>query len=113
MTTDYSKMSDFEINKRVLEVKSGLKALSYAHNVDKRSAGIVDFNDNYHWFDFCNSWADAGNILERNFITITPLVDINMWEAFSPFKVGEFRAISKSPLHAAMIVFLRMNEDKE
>lgn len=110
MTTDYSKMSDFGINKRVLEIKSGLKALNYAHNADKRSAGVVDINDNYHWFDFCNSWADAGPIIEKNQISLDAIYEGGpRWLSFAG-EDSEFRQTDKNPLRTAMIVFLMMQE---
>lgn len=66
---NYTKMSDFEINHKVLAITSEVKPLGYAHNADKRSAGVVKSNE-YHWYDFCNSWADAGPIIAANKISL-------------------------------------------
>lgn len=119
---NYTQMTDFEINRRVLAIKSGIKPLSYSHDADKRSAGIVDVNKNYHWFDFCNSWADAGPIIERNSIGIEKEVSIccdlcndlyetGNWEATHATR--DFFFSHKNPLRAAMVVFLMMQEKND
>ncbi|NQE76653.1 phage protein NinX family protein [Pantoea ananatis] len=112
---NYSEMSDFEINKRVLEIKSGIRPIGYAHHADKRSAAIVDVNNNYHWYDFCNSWADAGPIIQKNNISI--LID-DTTQKWSSASVQDFTNVSaykfgnchENPLRAAMIVFLMMRD---
>lgn len=113
---DYSKLSDFEINKQVLAIKSGIKPLGYSHNADERSAGLVDVSGNYHWFDFCNNAADAWPIIEKHGITLA--FDGSDWWATSDacwvdgceWQIeGE---ISRKPLRAAMICYLMMQESE-
>ena len=122
---DYSKLSDFEINKRVLALKSEIKPLAYPHNADERSAGMVDINGAYHWFDFCNNPAKAWPILFKNLIGIEPLYQFDdedeetsggihpdgEWEACHVRNNGiAFRSEHCNPLRAAMIVYLMMQE---
>jgi hypothetical protein len=115
--TDYSKMSDFEINEAVLKIKSELKPLGFAHDADKRSAGVTDINGRYHWFDFCNSWADAGPIILKNRISVifdgsdteNPGEKFEWCGAISDCHKHQVPYLS-NPLRAAMIVFLMMNE---
>lgn len=108
---DYSKMSDFEINKRVLEAKSGFSALSYPHDADKRSCGHKDINGNYHWFDFCNDPADAWPIITGNMIALIPssLKD-GRWAAQA--EDWDYAHSSEKPLRAAMIVYLQLQDAK-
>lgn len=111
---NYSDMSDFEINRKVLEITLGVKPLGYAHNADKRSAGMVKSNQ-YHWYDYCNSWADAGPIIQEKYLSIEcdDMFDVPMpssyWKAYNP-KGSHYT--DNNPLRAAMIVFLMMQEGK-
>lgn len=104
----YDKMSDFEINKKVLEIKSGMRPIGYAHHADKRSAAIVDVNNKHHWYDFCNSWEDAGPIIQKNRIHLNPL-GVSDWCATT--ECDSFEQINNNPLRAAMIVFLMVQEE--
>ncbi|CAM7015655.1 DUF2591 domain-containing protein [Leclercia adecarboxylata] len=111
---DYSKLSDFEINRRVFEAKSGLPTLGYPHNSDKRSCGHKDINGNYQWFDFCNNAADAWQIIAKHQISVCAYHRANpgmkresWWEADI---FAEFITRDDNPLRAAMIVFLKMQE---
>lgn len=117
---DYSKLSDFEINKLVFERKTSLAALSYPHSADKRSCGHKDINDIYHWFDFCNNPVDAWPIITGNGISLYH--DNGNWQAEMTYyaPVGAFGTDEtcskfvddKNPLRAAMILFLMMQEAK-
>ncbi|NNS07310.1 phage protein NinX family protein [Erwinia sp. JH02] len=102
---DYSKLSDFEINKRVLAIKSGIKPLGYAHNTD--AWPII----NYQWFDFCNNAADAWPIIMGNRITLMPASKGDKWmaQAFD----HAIADVSTNPLRSAMIVFLMMQGDEQ
>ena len=124
MSTDYSKMSDFEINKLVFKNKTALSALSYPHSADKRSCGHKDINNIYHWFDFCNNPADAWPIIVANKISIVSLD--NKWIAAPVdtvidgitgdsevcFYASSDSVVDVNPLRAAMIVFLMMQDSK-
>ncbi|EOU9618887.1 phage protein NinX family protein [Klebsiella aerogenes] len=107
---DYSKLSDFEINKRVFESKTSLAALSYPHSADKRSCGHKDINDIYQWFDFCNNPADAWPIITSNRIGIVPGTATDKWAAHHGN--WDIAIADVKPLRAAMIVFLMMQEAK-
>lgn len=119
---NYTEMSDFEINKAVA-VALGGKATT-----DNMGMAIYDMGDNpplvvsqfmHSKGDFlpCNSWADAGQIIEKNGISITKF-DHGMWLASSDaywvdgdeWQIGG--EASQNPLRAAMIVFLMMQESK-
>lgn len=112
---DYSKLSDFEINKLVFERKTALAALSYPHSADKRSCGHKDLNNIYHWFDFCNKPADAWPIILSNRISMiwdcSEDANSEWWNAVDQFDECRIQYQS-NPLRAAMIVFLMMQESK-
>ncbi|HBQ5904010.1 TPA: DUF2591 family protein [Klebsiella pneumoniae subsp. pneumoniae] len=115
---DYSKLSDFEINKLVFERKTALAALSYPHSADKRSCGHKDINNIYHWFDFCNKPADAWPIISSHHISIIYVEALSKWCAGNPYWVDgcewqlDIDVVDENPLRAAMIVFLMMQESK-
>ena len=99
MSTDYSKMSDFEINWKVA-FHIGLRT------VEKAESG--DFNP-------CNNPADAWPIIADNGISLECII-VNRHEKTwrSQFKTAyvKHRVNHKNPLRAAMIVFLLMQESK-
>ena len=66
---DYSKLSDYEINKRVFMSITGAKPLGYPHNADGRSVGN-ESNGEYRWYDYCNNPADAWPIILKHRISI-------------------------------------------
>lgn len=118
---NYAKMSDFEINRKVLAITSGAKPLGYAHDADKRSAGIVKSNE-YRWYDYCNSWADAGPIIQKESICLEKDTDRCCDDCMEVFERDTWQAShcteniwynDKNPLRAAMIVFLMMQENKD
>ena len=121
---NYEDMSDFEINNCVAKVL-GLDIKEY----QDRSGSMVWFTiknkDGNNYFDyidykdFCNKPEDAWPIITENKISI-------MFDSTDTRYEGEYHewcdAISScqkfgiqhqsNPLRAAMIVFLKMNEDK-
>lgn len=105
---NYAEMSDFEINQQVGNV-SGLATVS--EPVFKQ----VIRNSNGKEFDPCNSWADAGQIIQSNYLSIEcdDMFDVPMpssyWKAYNP-KGNHYT--DENPLRAAMIVFLMMQEEK-
>lgn len=112
---DYASMSDFEINRRVLEIMCGFKVLGYAHSADGRSAGYrSNSGDSHHWVDYCNNPAEAWPIITENRIGIIPAPDAGKWKSAhrevgkddTPYHFTQ----SDNPLRAAMIVFLMMKE---
>lgn len=121
---DYSKLSDFEINKRVANELKKYTPLNYPHDADKRSVGALCSDDTYCWYDYCNKPADAWPIIVKNLIEISPdyefsdekeefLNPTGIWSARLITASGSFkRCEEENPLRAAMTVFLMMQEEK-
>lgn len=104
---DYSALQDEEINIKVGEIQ-GWNAF-YLHQ-DKS----VTFRDDKGRIkgrkNYCNNPADAFPIIEANRISIRNRYEGD-WKAENEW--GESRShISRSPLRAAMVVFLMMQEGK-
>lgn len=104
--TDYSKMSDFDINKAVAEL----------HGYDTKPIqffalqGLSKVRTTERFFDYCKSWADAGPIIEKEKISL--IFGFSHWDAMS--EAGEsLQAEEVNPLRAAMIVFLMMKEQAD
>lgn len=95
--TDYSKMSDFEINEAV-----SMTMLKESENPDAKYVAIGNY---------CNDPADAWSIVVENKISIDHLGK-EIWgaKAFVPNGEPRPRYAEKNPLRAAMIVFLMMKE---
>lgn len=120
MSTDYSKMSDFEINKLVA-IATGHKQLG---SLGWRGLKDGEFNEvmvrgplKIGGFDPCNNPADAWSIIVGNNIDI--IQDNGQGCALATNSViqmfqGDEVHISQdeNPLRAAMIVFLTMQESK-
>ena len=117
--TDYSKMSDFEINRTVGEIalkgRWSCKPGTGGNDTESWYYGSVDtFVTPYAELpDYCNSWADAGPIAERHFIS-TQFMNGNWMASVNPSHETGFRAAcfieKKNPCRAICIVFLMMNE---
>lgn len=119
MSNDYSKMSDFEINKCVAKIYGGFALTLAVHN-EPPSGKSFDPGR----FDPCNNPADAWPIIVGNKISIVSLD--NKWIAAPIDTVidgitgdsevcfyASFDAVSDvNPLRSAMIVFLMMQESK-
>lgn len=122
MSTDYSKMSDFEINLRVAEIVVDYDCISRLPHTDM----AVHWGDgaNWHVFNPCNNPSNAWPIIVGNKISIVSLD--NKWLAAPVDAVIDgitgdsdvcFYASSDvvsdaNPLRSAMIVFLIMQESK-
>jgi len=111
--TDYSKMSDFEINLRVAEIVIDYDCISRLPHTDM----AVHWGDgaNWHTFNPCNNPADAWPIIVDNGISLDCIV-VNRhektWRAqFNPAYV-KHHMNDKNLRRAAMIVFLMMQEKK-
>lgn len=113
MSTDYSKLSDFEINKCVAKIHGGFALTLAVHN-EPPSGKSFDPGR----FDPCNNPADAWPIIVENSISI-----INDKDCFPRATNDSFLFINdqfddcihwcdRNPLKAAMIVFLMMQESK-
>lgn len=126
--TNYSELSDFEINKRVAEAYLGYIEISQRFvntGIDSSKHYCEDYvvrkltNNERHWrkFDPCSSWGDAGPIIVENWIEIHPRnIRVGKHEYVSGWGAkstkddwSEFHEC-ESPLRAAMIVYLMMKE---
>lgn len=113
---NYEEMSDFEINKAVALIAGVTFNDDGApvRFVECDTGAYADFNEIE--FDPCNNPEDAGPIIIENRIGTIPAPDNGLWKA-AHRKVGNddtpyHFTQDKNPLRAAMIVFLKMNEDK-
>lgn len=126
MSTDYSRMSDFEINLAVAHIAIG--SGGYDWSSDKKEVYLAamdggEFLPNAY-FNPCNNPADALPIIVDNKISIHHFVckyeassivfDKKYKDGFFIFSqhsdVGDIS--SRAALRAAMIVFLKMQESK-
>ncbi len=118
---NYSDMSDFEINCAVakamgMNVTQGISFVGAP--IGGETLRWVKNNNTDERFDPCNSWADAGPIIQESGISLYH--SNGNWEAEFEYSapVGGFgtdetcsKFISdKSPLRAVCIVFLMMKE---
>lgn len=126
MSTDYSKMSDFEINSAVHNALMkepykieflGDDRIRWVRGSTDVTTGKVAYSNN-SLKDYCNNPADAWPIIVENNITI-----INDKNCFPRATNDSFLFINDqfddcihwcdgNPLKAAMIVFLMMQESK-
>ena len=115
--TDYSKLSDFEINKAVAlarhdhcDIESVTQRVSPLRCLN--SIAIVKFKDavELERFNYCNNWKDGGEIIEKYGINLNRsslTMDGYIWQAGRNIKVQHR---DKNPLRAAMICFLKMKD---
>lgn len=98
---NYSEMSDFEINKAVA-IAEGHSCYygegSFTNGLMGRKV-TVKGNGVMGCMDFCNSWADAGPIIEKENISLTCHQSRDEWAAI--FNRNAMAAHS-NPLRAAM-----------
>lgn len=113
---NYEEMSDFEINKAVALIVGATfnDDGEPVRFVECDTGAYADFNEIE--FDPCNNPADAEPIIIENRIGTIPAPDNGLWKA-AHRKIGDddkpyHFTQDKNPLRAAMIVFLKMNEDK-
>ncbi|WP_241569173.1 phage protein NinX family protein [Rosenbergiella collisarenosi] len=113
---NYQDMSDFEINKAVAI------AIGYSPEMCEQGwegsskVGVEWENESGYpsrWFDYCNSWADTGPILEESGITIImdhpsmPLATNNCVGWYSDEEKPLHHA-NENPRRAGLVVFLMM-----
>ena len=118
---DYSKMSDFDVNKAVLASLCAyvdVDIVQHPHHADGVSVGLYRAcGDYYEWFDYCNNPSDAWPIMKESLIGVTPDEDgVTMhfygdWTARAHCKNMQFT--DKNPLRAAMIVYLMMKDEEK
>ncbi|HCB0889380.1 TPA: DUF2591 family protein [Klebsiella pneumoniae] len=97
---DYSKLSDFEINRRVFSL------VMNGRDWNRQGSEV---------FDFCNNPDDAWPIILSNRISMiwdcSEDANSEWWNAVDQFDECRIQYQS-NPLRAAMIVFLMMQESK-
>lgn len=122
---NYSEMTDFEINWRVFELlhggspdfkegENGTMVL-VSEECDVQMGEHVTIEAVRGHFNPCNSWADAGPIIEKHMICLAADVfaepqDGGKWVAQPAYGWDSERVRSDNPLRAAMIVFLMKQE---
>ena len=122
---DYSKMSDFEINKRVADIAmNGTWHVRPSHPDNTTGGWLYGSNgiQTYDLSDYCNNAADAWPIIIENRLAIIPDSTAGEWVAFNDFALYEgdwmfasdtaWHANGTNPLRAAMIVYLQLQEAK-
>lgn len=124
MSTDYSKMSDFEINSAVHNALMqepykieflGNDRIRWVRGSTDVTTGKVAYSNN-SLKDYCNNPADAWPIIHNNRIGVIPAPCYGEWKA-AHRAVGDdgtphHFTQHTNPLRAAMIVFLKMQESK-
>ncbi|MCP4989821.1 MAG: DUF2591 domain-containing protein [Colwellia sp.] len=116
---DYSKLSDFEINKLVAE-KLGVYHEGWSHLVSDYANEVPVMVDNsVFWADYCNDACSAWPIILDNSICIEKRSDkTEFWRAITWNQISgnEYRPIhqdsDRNPLRAAMVVFLMASENE-
>ncbi|WP_336658054.1 phage protein NinX family protein [Leclercia adecarboxylata] len=115
---DYSKPSDFEINKAVAEI--AISGDWFLEPTDESPSWLVNLGvegrNTVKLPDYCNNPADAWPIITRNYISLMYEESLGKWCAGKPYWVDgcewqlDIDVIDENPLRAAMIVFLMMQE---
>ena len=114
--TDYSKMSDQEINMLVAKIQHTDKNFIESKT---RPPSVVLLNHINNWVDYCNNPADAWPIIlehgisiisaKGEFICVPSNSIIDGWTGDNAETIySSSGVIHKNPLRAAMIVFLSM-----
>ncbi|MDH0387956.1 MULTISPECIES: phage protein NinX family protein [Citrobacter] len=115
---DYSKLSDFEINKRVADIAmNGTWHVKPSHPDNDTGGWLYGSNGikTYELPDYCNNPADAWPIIAENRITVMIDDTTNDWSAavvqdFCDSSAFKFSNCHKNPLRASMVTFLMMHE---
>lgn len=114
---NYEDMSDFEINKAVALIVGATfnDDGEPVRFVECDTGAYADFNEIE--FDPCNNSADAWPIIDENNITIindhpSMRLAVNDVSGYYNGFSGIIASYDENGFRAAMIVFLKMNEDK-
>ena len=118
---NYSEMTDSEINCEVLAAVEPIVEHMQL-SADQKSFFHCGFDGNGFYEtpipDFCNSWGDAGPIIEQHGITLAYDIGGSWVADAAAYWVDGIEwqidgVIHENPLRAAMIVFLMMKENKD
>lgn len=106
--TDYSKLSDQEINMAVATIAH--PGSTVIESKSRPPAACVTGNFPNSWADYCNKPSDAWPIIVEHGIGIIPYKKgpAESWCVATGLINGTVK--DTNPLRAAMIVFLKMNE---
>lgn len=104
MTTITSQLSDFEINKRMMEL-NGMVPLDFPHNADGKSVGTRTGQETIRWYDYLSEWQYTGPMMIANEIALLPIK--NQWACH--IGVREFR--STNPLRAVCLAIIEQNKE--
>lgn len=115
---DYSKLSNFEINKRVADIAmNGTWHVKPSHTDNDTGGWLYGSNgiQTYELPDYCNNPADAWPIIVDKKICLAFDVfaephDGGVWIAAPAYGWEKERVRHDNPLRAAMIVFLMMQD---
>lgn len=110
---DYSKLSDFEINKRVADIAmNGTWHVKPSHPDNDTGGWLYGSNgiQTYELPDYCNNPADSWPIIAENHIGIAPYPNEAYAWSSRHGMASDLSAEDKNPLRAAMIVFLMMQD---
>lgn len=108
---DYSKISDFEINKRVA-LALGYRLYKDGSSNQKNRVSVADYGKcGAISMEWCNNLGNAWPIVVSNRIGISPGTATDKWAAHHGD--WDIAIADTNPLRAAMIVFLMMQESKK
>lgn len=105
---NYSEMSGDDIAKAVVIAMGGKEMCDGVFLCGNKRYDLSSPHSSFN-FDPCNSWADAGPIIENENISLTCHQSRDEWAAIFN---RHAMAAHRNPLRAAMIVFLMMQEKK-
>ena len=115
---DYSKMSDFEINKAVA-LSLGIEVVEWSGRifgcVERKIDNVTSV---IGVIDYCNNPSDAWPIIESNLICLMADVfcepqDGGKWIAQPAYGWQHERVRNDNPLRAAMIMYLMMKDGEK
>lgn len=122
---NYSEISDFDLNCAVAgalgreffsnEKPDDSRRRRKSYEIDGKHRDVCESGWTSELFAPCNSWADAGPIIQKNKIDINWAMQRgNVRQPYArnsaPGLSGHAGYIHENPLRAAMIVFLMMQE---
>jgi len=113
MVMNYEDKSDFEINKAVAKIlRPDLTPISECDSFNARGDdNEVHFLRFGFYLDYCNNPSDAWPIITENRID-TYCLHSGIWRASNDVN-GWLSSDDTNPLRAAMIVFLKMEQDND
>ena len=105
---NYENMSDFEINAMVSKILFGSSMVDFDCNPfpENCSGFSYETERGFYSFNGCNNPSDAWPIIFENEISLV-VVEEGVWVA----RFGSVFYESSNPLHAAMMVYLKMKDE--